>query len=198
MLLRNEGSQTREPSLMSEPVRDSIKSWKIISVRRRPNSLGGRRCGRASRGRYDRSRLRYPNDPGHGRGIGTLWRAIPPANAAVIGVMSSVREVVDGLMVSPLTPGNVTDGDRQDLAALDALHYFDLWGWDGTLDRPRRALCAVPPSRLAQPPRPPRSSTARASESAEKRGPAIDPTGYDAGKRCKSTEAPHPPSIRSC
>jgi transposase len=64
--------------------------------------------------------------------------------------------------------------------------YFDLWNWDGTLDRIHHALyvqCREAMDREASP-------TAcvidsQSVKSAEKGGRHIDPTGYDAGKKIK-------------
>ncbi len=75
----------------------------------------------------------------------------------------------------------------QDLPPRSTVYdYFDLWGWDGTLDRLHDALylrCRGAASREKRAPPPP-SSTARASR-ARKRGACIDPPGYDAGKKIK-------------
>ena len=65
--------------------------------------------------------------------------------------------------------------------------YFDLWGWDGTLDRIHDALyaqCRQAASREASA-RPPRDHRQPERQERGKRGPAIDPTGYDAGKKIK-------------
>ena len=63
-------------------------------------SFGGLPMGTGkNRGRYDRSRLRYPSDL-----TDEEWARVEPlsasASAAATGVMWSVREVVNGLMVS--------------------------------------------------------------------------------------------------
>ena len=76
-------------------------------------------------------------------------------------------------------------GDRQGpAAALDALRLFRPVGLGRhARSHPRRALCAVPPSRCAR--GEPDRGDHRQPERQErgKRGPAIDPTGYDAGKK---------------
>ena len=62
-----------------------------------------------------------------------------------------VREVVNGLMYI-LSTGCQWRAIAKDLPPRSTLYdYFDLWGWDGDAgSHPRRALCAVPPSRLAR------------------------------------------------
>ena len=80
-----------------------------------------------------------------------------------------VREVVNGLMYI-LSTGCRCLGDPWGPAARSTLYdYFDLWGWDGTLDRiqPRFMRSAAKPPR-ARRARPPRSSTARASRARKK------------------------------
>ena len=78
-------------------------------------------------------------------------------------------------------------GDRQGpAAALDALRFYDLWGWDGTLDRIHDALyaqCRQAASREASPTA--AIMDGQSVKSAGKRGPAIDPTGYDGRKKIK-------------
>ena len=137
-----------------------------------------------NRRRYDRSRLRYPSDL-----TDEEWALVEPLIAPAKRGGNRrhvvVREVVNGLMYI-LSTGCQWRAIAKDLPPRSTLYdYFDLWGWDGTLDRIHDALyaqCRQAASREAS--RPPRSSTARASR-ARKRGPAIDPTGYDAGKKIK-------------
>ena len=80
-----------------------------------------------------------------------------------------VREVVNGLMYI-LSTGCQWRAIAKDLPPRSTLYdYFDLWGWDGTLDRIHDALyaqCRQAASREAS--RPPRSSTARASRARKK------------------------------
>ena len=68
-------------------------------------------------------------------------------------------------------------------AAFDALRLLRSLELRHARSHPRRALREVSRSRRSRSePRPPRSSTARASR-ARKRGACIDPAGYDAGKK---------------
>src|ERR1700691_4555450 len=78
-------------------------------------------------------------------------------------------------------------GDRQGpAAALDALRLFRPMGL-GRHARlhPRRALFAVPPSRVPRGGPDGRNHRQPERQERGKRGPAIDPTGYDAGKKIK-------------
>ena len=121
---------------------------------RRPDSLGGRRCGRAeNRGRYDRSRLRYPSDL-----TDEEWALVEPLIAPAKRGGNRrhvvVREVVNGLMYI-LSTGCQWRAIAKDLPPRSTLYdYFDLWGWDGTLDRIHDALyaqCRQAASREASP-----------------------------------------------
>ena len=95
-----------------------------------------------NRGRYDRSRLRYPSDL-----TDEEWALaeplIPPARRGGNRRHVVVREVVNGLMYV-LSTGCQWRAIPKDLPPRSTLYdYFDLWSWNGTLD-----FCAVPPSRL--------------------------------------------------
>ena len=75
----------------------------------------------------------------------------------------------------------------KDLPPRSTLHdYFDLWSWDGTLDNIHHALyveCRERAQREASPTA--AIIDSQSVKSAEKRGPCIDPHGYDAGKKIK-------------
>ncbi len=137
-----------------------------------------------NRGRYDRSRLRYPSNL-----TDEEWAlvepVIPPAKRGGNRRHVVVRDVVNGLMYI-LSTGCQWRAIPKDLPPRSTLYdYFDLGA--GTArstaftTRFMRSVAKPPRARQA---RPRRSSTARASR-ARKRGPAIDPTGYDAGKKIK-------------
>src|SRR5271154_6066698 len=78
-------------------------------------------------------------------------------------------------------------GDRQGpAAALDAVRLFRPVGLGRhARSHPRCALCAVPPSRLARGEPDRRDHRQPERQERGKSGPAIDPTGYDAGKKIK-------------
>ena len=106
-----------------------------------------------NRGRYDRSRLRYPSDL-----TDEEWALveplIPPAKRGGNRRHVVVREVVNGLMYI-LSTGCQWRAIPKDLPPRSTLYdYFDLWSWDGTLDRIHHALyaqCREAASREASP-----------------------------------------------
>ena len=125
-----------------------------------------------NRGSYDRSKLRYPSyvtdeEWGH------IAPLIPPAKRGGRKRSVDVREVVNGLMYI-LSTGCQWRAVPKDLPPRSTLfEYFDLWDYDGTLDRIHHALyvkCREAMGREA-------SSTAGVIDSqsvkgAEKGGPA--------------------------
>ena len=138
-----------------------------------------------NRGRYDRSRLRYPSDL-----TDEEWALvaplITPAKRGGNKRTVDVREVVNGLMYV-LSTGCQWRAIPKDLPPRSTVHdYLDLWAWDGTLDRIHHALY-VQCRELAN--REPSPSAAiidsQSVKSAEKGGAWIDPHGYDAGKKIK-------------
>ena len=106
-----------------------------------------------NRGRYDRSRLRYPSDVtdeewAHVAGL------IPPAKRGGNKRRVDEREIVNGLMYV-LSTGCQWRAIPKDLPPRSTVYdYFDLWSWDGTLDRLHEALyvkCREQASREASP-----------------------------------------------
>ena len=92
-----------------------------------------------NRGRYDRSKLRYPSDL-----TDAEWAfvapLIPPAKRGGKTRTVVMREVVNGLMYI-LSTGCQWRAIPKDLPPRSTLYdYFDLWDWDGTLDRLHHAL----------------------------------------------------------
>ena len=86
-----------------------------------------------NRGRYDRSRLRYPSDL-----TDEEWKLveplIPPAKRGGDKRTVNIREVVNGMMYV-LSTGCQWRAMPKDLPPRSTVHgYFDLWDWDGTLD----------------------------------------------------------------
>ena len=105
------------------------------------------------RGRYDRSRLRYPSDL-----TDEEWALvkplIPPAKRGGNRRHVDERAIVNALMYI-LSTGCQWRALPKDLPPRSTVHdYFDLWGWDGTLDRIHDALyaqCRQAASREASP-----------------------------------------------
>ena len=106
-----------------------------------------------NRGRYDRSKLRYPSDL-----TDEEWALseplIPPGKRGGNRRTVNVREVVNGLMYV-LSTGCQWRAIPKDLPPRSTVYdYFDLWSWDGTLDRIHEALytrCREEASREASP-----------------------------------------------
>jgi len=92
-----------------------------------------------NRGRYDRSKLRYPSDVtdeewSHVRPL------LPPARRGGAKRTVDLREVVNGLLYV-LSTGCQWRAIPKDLPPKSTVYdYFDLWDWDGTLDRIHAAL----------------------------------------------------------
>jgi len=92
-----------------------------------------------NRARYDRSRLRYPSDL-----TDEEWALIEPCiSLAKRGGNKrtvNLREVTNGLMYV-LSTGCQWRAIPKDLPPRSTLYdYFDLWSWDGTLERIHHAL----------------------------------------------------------
>ena len=106
-----------------------------------------------NRARYDRSKLRYPSDL-----TDEEWShvapLIPPAKHGGRKRTVVVREVVNGLMYL-LSTGCQWRAIPKDLGSRSTVHgYFELWTWDGTLDRIHDELyvkCREQASREATP-----------------------------------------------
>ena len=113
-------------------------------------------------------------------------RTLDPPGKTGAEKRRELSEIVNGLMYV-LSTGCQWRAIPKDLPPKSTVYdYFDLWTYDGTLDRIHHALyqqCREqePARKQAQPPP---SSTARASK-ALKKGACIDPPGYDAGKKIK-------------
>jgi transposase len=92
-----------------------------------------------NRGRYDRSRLRYPSDLTEEEWA-LVEPLITPAKRGGNKRTVDVREVVNGLMYV-LSTGCQWRAIPKDLPPRSTVHdYFDLWAWDGTFDRMHHAL----------------------------------------------------------
>jgi transposase len=127
----------------------------------------------ANRARYDRSKQRYPSDLTDAEWA-LVEPLIPPAKRGGDKRTVDVREVMNGLLYV-LSTGCQWRAMPKDLPPRSTVHgYFDLWTYDGTLDRIHFALyqrCREQAGREAQP------SAAiidsQSVKSAEKGGPRI-------------------------
>ena len=125
-----------------------------------------------NRKRYDRSKLRYPSDL-----TDDEWRLveplIPPGKRGGGKRTVNMREVVNGLMYI-LSTGCQWRAIPKDLPPKSSVYdYFDLWTYDGTLERIHHALyqlCREQAQRDASPTAAVIDS--QSVKSAEKGGPA--------------------------
>ena len=162
------------PEAQGFTVRENNKSLKSLVIQaRRPDSLGDSPVWtNENRGRYDRSKLRYPSDL-----TDEEWALseplIPAGKRGGNRRTVNVREVVNGLMYV-LSTGCQWRAIPKDLPPRSTVYdYFDLWSWDGTLDRIHEALyrrCREEASREASPTA--AIIDSQSVKSAEKGGPA--------------------------
>jgi len=126
-----------------------------------------------NRGRYDRGKLRYPSDL-----TDEEWKLveplIPPGKRGGGKRTVVMREIVNGLMYV-LSSGCQWRAIPKDLPPKSSVYdYFDLWSWDGTLDRIHETLyaqCREQASREASPTA--AIIDSQSVKSAEKGGPPI-------------------------
>ena len=142
-----------------------------------------------NRGRYDRSKLRYPSDL-----TDDEWELvkplIPPAKRGGNKRHVDVREIVDGLMYI-LSTGCQWRALPKDLPPRSTVHdYFDLWSWDGTLDRIHHALyvkCREQAGREASPTA--AIIDSQSVKAAEKGGPRSIRTAMTRARRSRARSA---------
>ena len=138
-----------------------------------------------NRGRYDRSRLRYPSDLTDDEWA-LVAPLIPPAKRGGNKRTVDLREVVNGLMYV-LSTGCQWRAIPKDLPARSTVSdYFLRWDYDGTLDRIHHTLYVKCREQADREPNPTAAIIdSQSVKSAEKGGASIDPAGYDAGKKIK-------------
>ena len=92
-----------------------------------------------NRTRYNRDHLRYPSDLSDEEWA-VIEPLIPPGKSGGGKRRVSMREVVNGLMYV-LSTGCQWRAIPKDLPPRSTVYdYFDLWTWEGTLDRIHHAL----------------------------------------------------------
>jgi len=142
-----------------------------------------------NRGRYDRSRLRYPSDLTDEEWA-LIAPRIPPAKRGGNKRTVKLREIANGLMYI-LSTGCQWRAIPKDLPPRSTLYdYFDLWSFDGTLDRIHHVLLLNAAKELsAKPHQPLRSSTAKASKALKKGVPRS--AWLRCGQKDQGQEAAH-------
>jgi len=134
---------------------------------------------------YDRSHLRYESDLTDAEWA-LVAPLIPPAKHGGAHRTVDVREVLNGLLYI-LSTSCQWRAIPKDLPPHSTLHdYLDRWDGDGTLERIHHALyvqCREQAGREASPTV--AIIDSQSVRSAEKGGRAIDPVGYDSGKKIK-------------
>jgi transposase len=126
--------------------------------------------------------LRYPSDLTDGEWA-LIEPLIPPAKRGGRRREVNVREVLNAIFYV-LSTGCQWQALPKDLPPKStAHHYFGLWDWDGTLERIHHAL--RPNTRASRARSQPFGSDHRQPErqNGSKRGSALDPQGFDAGKK---------------
>jgi len=142
-----------------------------------------------NRGRYDRSKLRYPSDL-----TDEEWALIaceiPGAKRGGNKRTVDIREVVNGLMYI-LSTGCQWRAIPKDLPPRSTVHgYFELWNYDGTLDRIHHVLfvkCRELTAREASPTA--AIIDSQSVKSAEKGGPRSTRTAMTRAKRSRARSA---------
>src|ERR1700690_2007902 len=143
-----------------------------------------------NRARYDRSKLRYPSDL-----TADEWRLveplIPPGKTGGGKRTGMVREVGNGLMYI-LSTGCQWRAVPKDLPAKSSVYdYFDLWTYDGTLERIPHALyeqCREQAQREASPTA--AIIDSQSVKSAEKGGSTLIRTGTMQARRSRARSGP--------
>jgi transposase len=151
-----------------------------------------------NRARYDRSKLRYPSDL-----TDEEWShvepLIPPAKHGGTKRTVKVREVVNGLMYI-LSTGCQWRAIPKDLPPRSTVHdYFELWTWDGTLDRIHNVLyvkCREQASREASPTV--AIVDSQSVKSAEKGGPRSTHRAMMRARRSRARSATSSSTRKAC
>ena len=139
-----------------------------------------------NRARYDRSKLRYPSDLTDDE-WGLVEPLIPPGKTGGGKRTVIMREVVNGLMYV-LSTGCQWRAIPKDLPPKSSVYgYFDLWTYDGTLERIHHALyqqCREREHREASPTA--AIIDSQSVKSAEKGGRALIRTGTMRARRSRA------------
>ena len=142
-----------------------------------------------NRARYDRSKLRYPSDLADAEWAHVV-ALIPPARSGGNRRHRDERELVNGLMYI-LSTGCQWRAIPKDLPPRSTLYdYFDLWSYDGTLQRIHETLyvkCREQAEREASPTA--AIIDSQSVKSAEKGGPASTRTAMTRARKSRARSA---------
>jgi transposase len=142
-----------------------------------------------NRGRYDRSKLRYPSDLTDEEWA-LIKPLIPPAKRGGNKRTVVEREIIDGIMYI-LTTGCQWSALPKDLPPRSTVNdYFRRWNDDGTLDRIHHALyveCRALGNREASPTA--AIIDSQSVKSAEKGGPRLTRTATMPARRSRARSA---------
>lgn len=142
-----------------------------------------------NRRRYNRDKLRYPSDLTDEEWA-LIEPRIPPGKRGGGKRTVVMREVMNGLMYI-LSTGCQWRAIPKDLPPKSTLYdYFDLWSWDGTLERIHHALyveCREQEERQASPTA--AIIDSQSVKSAEKGGPRLIRTATMREKRSRARSA---------
>ena len=130
----------------------------------------------------ERHGLRYPSDLTDAEWA-VVEPMIPPAKRGGRPRDVNVREVLNAIFYV-LSTGCQWQALPKDLPPKSTAHYyFMLWDWDGTLARIHHALYVATRERAGREASPSAAIIDSQSAKAAQRGSALDPQGYDAGKK---------------
>ncbi|HEY2531995.1 MAG TPA: IS5 family transposase [Xanthobacteraceae bacterium] len=130
-----------------------------------------------------RKGLRYPSDLTDGEWA-LIEPMIPPAKRGGRRRKVNIREVLNAIFYV-LSTGCQWQALPKDLPPKSTVHsYFMLWDWDGTLERIHHALYVETRERDGRAASPSVAIIdSQSAKAAPKRGSALDPQGFDAGKK---------------
>ncbi|UPT99863.1 IS5 family transposase (plasmid) [Bradyrhizobium barranii subsp. apii] len=131
----------------------------------------------------ERHGLRYPSDLTEAEWAMIAPR-IPPAKRGGRPRNVDVREVLNAIFYV-LWTGCQWKALPKDLPPKSTAHYyFMLWQWDGTLERIHHALYVEAREQAGREASPTAAIIdSQSAKAAQKGGPALDPQGFDAGKK---------------
>jgi len=151
-----------------------------------------------TRARYDRRGLRYPSDLSDVE-WGLIAPMIPPAKRGGRRREVDVREVVNGLLYV-LETGCPWRHLPKDFPPKSTVHgYFDLWAWDGTLERVHEALYQALREKEGREASPSAAIIdSQSSKSAEKGGLRSIRSASMRARRSRASSAISSPTISGC